>query len=217
MTKRGRLAIAGVMTACAVAAAGTIDLGGGWLASWPAPHGSIDIRVDQVTPEFVKIEISKDFYDPPVGGIFPPRVIDFIQNKPDGQTAPRLIIVDETITNLTGVDWTDYHWTVMNQGDAWFNVPLSAAFDVSPFTVKVFSDPANVFNDPNKATDLDASGGGFIPPFGTFWPGHAAGELVIDVDLTPAVPVSFTFKQFPTPEPTSLLLLAVGALLARRR
>lgn len=216
MSNRGRLAIAGVMTACAVAGAGTIDLGGGWLASWPAPHGAIDIRVDQVTPEFVKIEISKDFYDPPVGGIFPPRVIDFIQNKPDGQTVPRLIILDETITNLTGVDWTDYHWTVLNQGDAWFNVPLSAAFDVSPFTVKVFSDPSNVFNDPNKATDLDASGG-VVLAGGTFWPGHAAGELVIDVDLTPTVPVSFTFKQFPTPEPAGFVLVTLGALVLRRR
>lgn len=135
----------------------------------------------------MKIQISKDFYDPPVGGVFPPRVIDFVQIAPDPQTVPRLIIVDETISNLTGVPWTDYHWALLDQGDAWFNVPLSMGFDVSPFTNKAFSDPANIFNDPNKATDLFADGG-IIPPFGTFWPGHAGGELVIDIDLSALAP-----------------------------
>lgn len=208
--------VAVICCAAGTAWAGSIDLGGGWRANWPPPNNSIGITVDQVTPDFIKIQISKDFTDPPVNGLFPPRVIDFVQIKPDQETVPRIIILDETATNLTGADWTDYHWEVLNMGDAWFNVPLSNAWDVTPFTSKVFSDPNNVFGDPNKATDLDADGG-LVANFDTFFPGHLAGELVIDVDLTPGDPVSFTFKQYPTPEPTSLALLACGALIALRR
>lgn len=211
------LSAGAVLAFCAAGTfAGTIDLGGGWQANWPPPNNSIGITVDQVTPDFVKIQISKDFLDPPVGGLFPPRVIDFIQNKPDGETVPRLIILDETISNMTGADWDDYHWEVLDSGDAWMNVPLSATFDTTPLVNKVFSDPFNVFGNPDRATHLDADGG-VIPHMGTYFPGQAAGELVIDVDLTPGVPVSFTFKQYPTPEPTSMLLLACGALVLRRR
>jgi len=187
---------------------------GGWRANWL--NGTISIRVDQVGPDFAKIEVFKDFTEPPVGGLFPPRIIDFVQIAPDPNTVKRIIILDETITNLTGVGWTDYHWSVIDDGEAWFNVPLSATFDVTPFKTKKFSDPRNVFNDPNKATDLNAFDG-LVPHQDTFFPGLAAGDLVIDVNLAPQAPVSFTFKQFPTPEPSSLMLLSLGALVGWRR
>lgn len=199
-----------------VALAGTIDVGGGWRASWPAPPGGLDIQVDEVTPQFVKIRIVKDFTAPPTGGVFEARVIDFVQIKPDAETVPQIIISQETISNLTGAPWTDYHWAVFNQGEVWFKVPESAAFDVTPFANKDFSDPYQIFNDPNRATDLDVDGG-LVPPGGVFSPGAVAGDLCIGIDLTASVPVSFTFKQFPTPEPAGLVLVTLGALALRRR
>jgi hypothetical protein len=197
---------------------GGIDLGGGWRANWPPPDGSIGIVVDEVTREYIRIQISKDFTEPPdEQGIFPPRLIDFVQIADDANTVPRIIIEDEIITNLTGADWTDFHWKILNGRDAWFNVPLSSSFDVSPFRQKVFSDPFNLFNDPNKATDLEAFDG-LVRHGESFFPGIRAGALVIDVDLWGSEdPLSFTLKEIPTPEPATLALLAVAGLFALRR
>lgn len=211
--RRGVLLLA-VGLAVSAAPASSIVLGGGWQANWA--NGTVGITVDQVTDEFVSIEISKDFIEPPVNGEFPPLLIDFVQIDTDANTVPRIIINDETITNLTGEEWTDFHWTLIDGTSVWFNVPMSAAFDTGPFATKVFSDPLNLFGDPDKATDLDAFDG-VIPAFGSYFPGLAGGELVIDVDLTPVDPVSFTLVEFPTPEPTSLVLLGLGALALRRR
>jgi hypothetical protein len=198
--------------------AGTQDLGGGWRVNWPPDSGNMDFFTDLITPDYIVIQISKDFTEPPVGGVFPPRLVDFVQINPDATTVPRIIISDETITNLTGAPWLDFHWRVLNQGDAWFNVPLSAAFNVWPFANKVFTDPGGVFGDPNKASDLDAFGG-VVPNGGSFFPGGQLGDgdLVIDVNLNAVSPVSFTFKQFPTPEPASLMLLGLVALCGLRR
>jgi hypothetical protein len=216
---RRRLAAAGVMLILLASPvlAGGIDLPGGWRANWPPPDGSIGIVVDEVTREYIRIQISKDFTDPPEHGIFPPRLIDFIQTEDDAHTVPRIIIADEIISNQTGADWPDFHWQVINGRDAWFNVPLSRSFDVSPYRRKVFSDPFDIFHDPDKATDLDAFDG-LVRHRETFFPGVREGDLVIDVDLRASEdPLSFTFKQFPTPEPGTLGLLAAAALFVLRR
>lgn len=213
-----RRAAFGALVALAIAAphalGGSVEFGG-WRANWE--NGRIDIKVDTVTKDYALIQVFKDFVEPPRNGVFPPLLIDFLQINPDPNTVPRIIINDETISNQTGVPWTDFHWTVANMGDAWFNVPLSAAFDVRPFRSKRFSDPGNVFNDPNnKATDLDAFDG-VVPANGSFFPGLAGGELVIDTNLTPQYPVSFTLKEYPTPEPGSILLLSLASAWCRRR
>ncbi len=188
-----------------------IPLGGGWQADVVDPAG-VSIVVDLVHPDFLAIQISKDFTDPPgVGGVFPPQLIDFQQIDDDADTVPRIVIVDESISNLTGVDWTAYHWAILNGTDAWLDVPLSQDFAVDPFTHKEFSDPWEIFVDPNKATDLLADEG-IVYDNQSFFPGAAPGdgELVIDVDLSVIDPVSFTFKQFAIPEPGTLCLLALG-------
>lgn len=197
------------------AMASTLDLGGGWQANWS--NGDIGVTVDSVTPEAVFIEISKDFDDPFDGSSFTPRIIDFIQTADDANTVSRIVIRDESITNLTGMAWDSYRWDVLNMGDAWINVPLSQNWSVDPFTNKAFTDPGNQFGDPDKASRLEATGG-LIPNFGSFFPGLQSGELVIDLDLTNSTgPLSWTFKQAPLPEPTAVILLAVGALFAVRR
>lgn len=200
------------------APSGEIDIGGGWRVSWPPPDGDIGIVVDELTREYIRIQISKDFTGPPdENGIFPPRLMDFLQIADDANTVPRIIIADEIITNQTRADWTDFHWQVLNKRDAWFNVPLSRNFDVSPFRQKKFSDPFDIFGDPNKATDLEAFDG-LVRHGQTFFPGVREGDLVIDVDLRGSQdPLSFTFKQVPTPEPATLALLAMAGLLAIRR
>jgi hypothetical protein len=199
------------------AAYGQIALGGGWEAS---VDEGVGIVVSDVTLDYLVIEISKDFTDPPgVGGVFPAKLIDFHQVAADADTVPRIIIEDESITNLTGVPWTDYHWALLNGGETWFNRPLSDPINTTPFGTKVWSDTFG-FGDPDKMTDLAVSGG-VVPSSSSFFPGAAPGdgELVIDIDLSFADPMWFTLKQFPTPEPASLAMLAFGGLVVvmRRR
>lgn len=186
---------------------------GGWSAFSTSPYIN-SISIDSITPDALVIEISKDFYDGPgIGGVFPAVLIDFVQVGDDANTVTSIVIEDETVTNSTGVDWTDFHWQVLDSGQAWFNVSESSPFSVNPFTNKTFTGVSG-----NTATGLNADGGVVLD--GTsFFPGGAAGDghLVIDVDLGNTNPVSFLFKQFPTPEPATLALLAMGGLAVIRR
>jgi len=218
MTRFLRFSTVGVaLSALSMSArAETIALGGGWEADVP-DSSVVSVVPDGVGEDFIIIEISKDFTaGPGVGGVFPAHLIDFRQVDTDANTRPNIIIADESVTNLTGVPWTDYHWAVLNAGEVWIDVPASAGFDTTPFANAVFSDPANVFGDPTKATDLDADGG-VVPNNTSFFPGAAGGDLVLSVDLASAAPVSFVLKQFPTPEPASALLLVIAGLVATRR
>lgn len=211
-------ASAGAAFLAASAAADTIPLAGGWQADVQNP-AHVSLTVDTVGADFIVVEVAKDFTEPPgVGGVFPPLLIDFQQIAPDENTVPRIIIADETITNQTGVPWTDFHWAVLNDGDAWFDVSDSMSFSVSPFTNKTFSDPGNVFGDPDRATDL-AVDGGIVLPGQSFFPGGGPGngDLVIATDLSGGDPLSFTLKEFPTPEPGSVLLLGLLGVWGLRR
>lgn len=189
-------------------------------AGWQAelPDYIADLRVDAVSmiDDLVVVEISKDYFFAHDGqGNFDPIDIVFTQTAGDEQSVSQIIIADESITNLTGSDWHDYHWAILdanaapNGGDAWFNIADSSGFEISPFTIREWSGflPA----PPNSATELSASGG-IVPYIDTYYPGVGTGELVIDVDLSGEDPVSFIFRQYPTiPEPASLLI-AVGVL-----
>jgi hypothetical protein len=197
------------------AMAGSLQLGGGWQAD--TGDNDVNILVDAVTQDYVLIQVQKDFTEPPVGGLFPPIDIEFTQIGDDADTSPMIVIADEDVTNLTGVPWTDYHWELIDpEGAVWYNLALSSHFSIHPFTNSMFGDfldaPANTM-----PTSLMADGG-VVMPGASFFPGGAAGngELAIEADLT-GDPVSFTFRQFPTPEPTALLLLGLGAVLVRRR
>jgi hypothetical protein len=207
------LCCAGMLSLASVARADVIMNAGGWVAS-TVNVGEASIVVDAETSEYIVIQISKDFTDPPDEfGNFPGILIDFVQADPNA--VPRIIIADESITNFTGVEWTDYHWQILDGTDAWFNQSESAGWTVDPFTNKTWTDIIGV----NMAQGLDADGG-VVPDFGaSFFPGGSVDpndHLVIDINLTGTS--SFTFKQFPTPEPATLTLLALGgAALLRRR
>lgn len=191
----------------------------GWQAIVPDATVS-GIIIDAITPgSNVLIQINKNFLFPPdVGGVFPAIQIIFSQTLPDAQTVPQIIIADESIANLTGVPWTDFHWALLDGGDVWFDIAASTPFDTSPFANQMFADNFGL-GDPNKATDFWVDGG-TVPANGSFFPGITGsnGNLVIEFDLA-STNTDFALKEFPTPEPTTLALLAFGSLglVARRR
>lgn len=214
------------------ATAATVALGtSGWQASW---DGTLDpfvgVTADSVTTTTVFIEITKEFTQAPGPGGIPPIPITFTQV--DVNAVGQIAINDEIITNSTGVDWTDYHWELLDGGDAVFNPFLTnASAGGDGFATDPFNNQA--FGLGNLAFWADGFGLGpggtdaIVPDGGFYFPGDGAfdGELYIDVvtgDGSPEDPfTTFTLKQFPTfaPEPSALSLLAVGfvGLLIRRR
>lgn len=172
----------------------------GWCMSSSDPD-AVDYFVDAVDLEddLALVEIFKSFLRPPspLTGLVPPILIDFVQVCDDGNTVSQIYIADEVIFNGTGVAWSDYHWSLFDGNESWFDVSESAGFSVAPFTNKVFGgfldSPTN-----NKAKSLDVDGG-TVPVGGSFFPGNGPGELKIQVDLASRdVPISFTLKQRPT-------------------
>lgn len=208
------LCCAGMLSLASAARADVIMTAGGWSAS-TVDGTEASIIVDVVVPgEYIVIEIAKDFDGAPdQDGNFPAILIDFVQIDPNA--VPRIIIADEAITNSTGSEWFDFHWELLDSGDAWFNISESAGFTTDPFVNQTWTGVIG-----NTATGLDVDGG-VQPDFGaSFFPGGSADpndHLVIDLNVTGTT--SFLLKEFPTiPEPATMTLLALGgAALLRRR
>lgn len=206
----GAVAMSGLFVGSATA--DTIVLGtSGWQATWDnSLNGLVDIIIDAQGPDFVLIQKAAEFRDGPgIGGIFPPIVITFQQIAVNA--VPNIIIADEILTNQTGVPWTDFHMELVDSGDAVFDpaATFGSGFSVAPFTNLVFQ-PGN--------TTLDIFGGGSVPNGGIYVPGAGPGELYIRATPHASAPfTTFSLKEFPTPEPSTALLLAAGAAVLRRR
>ena len=209
----------------------TFDLGdSGWRVNTSSYYelsvASTDAFQDSEGVWSVQIDVSKKFRFPRSlsTNLFPPITLDFIEDPNAQELVDRIYIGQETITNLTGEDWTGFDWVLFRHELASFNQarsnvtidPIVEGFLILPFQQWQWSAP--VVGDTEKLAVRD----GLVPNGDTFRPGDTTGELVIDVADRPAGetdPRSFTFMQTPIPEPGSLTLMALGvaAVLRRRR
>ena len=138
-----------------------------------------------------------------------PRNAILFTGPTSGNTIDQIIVSAESVKNASGFDWTGYRWEITPNGQVGFD-SLASAWTVTPFD-PVTSGSWDSFVS-GRAGSLEVSGGP-VPHNDTFSP---AGSLVIDVSDDPAF---FSFKQIAVPEPVSatLMLLALPAIIARRR
>jgi len=193
----------------------------GWQAVLP-DNVSVGIVVDRITDSYVRIEISKSFSyeiivdpnDPEASYIFDPITIIFQQTLPDAQTVSTIQITDESITNNTGVPWTDYHWQIPDSVAA-FNIDDTEGsnFSINPFTNITWTAASGWNALHASALDVD---GGVVGVGETYTPGIDSGKLYINVDLDEDNS-DFSFIQNPTPEPASMALMSIGALAVIKR
>ena len=202
---------------CAPAA--TVDIGGGWEATWDASF-DVDGLVNVIglsvsndgTTVFVR-KVAEFRQPPPPFGVFPSIPIVFRQNAIDAATS--IVIEDEIIQNETGEVWSGFVMTLLDEGDANFNPTATdgSGFTFGPFTVKSFTEGDMKLNF-SLGTVAD----------GTTWtPGGVpnTGQIWIDVFPDNTNFTQFVLKETPLPEPASLaLLVMMGPLIAlvqRRR
>lgn len=184
------------------------DLGHGWQVLLPDAD-VIDIVVDDGASNSQQLVIEK------FATFLSLDALDLVFTQTSAGAAPRIIITDEYINNMTGVTWNAFTNSLVDvtpgTSAAVFNQPLSANLSISPFTVASY----------NVASTSVTFSGGNIPDGGFWFPGVAQGALVVDVTSTPGVFSSFTLREAPTGVPTPgaavLGTLACGVLAARRR
>ncbi len=204
-------ALAVVLAAAAPAWAGpmTFPLGGGWQVTIFEPDflqiETIEVNVDEDRLNIRKTATFSGLDE--ITGAPKPLQATFEQIAPDDETVSRILIDEEFITNMTGVDWDAFRIAVQDSGRVSFDQAGSASFSFDPFTVRTYN---------GDSTEVEFSGG-IVPDGGTWTPGVDSGALVIQVDLDDPNPALFTLKETPIPEPASFLLLGLAAFALRRR
>jgi hypothetical protein len=171
------------------------------------PANIIDVDLDPAAKSVI-ITVAKDFgpYEDLFGTIiFPVGVLTFTEVNANADLIDKIIILSESAVNNTGVAWDSFSWQVSPSGAAEFNVGESSGWSEPSFSSWALT-----------SHQLLASGGS-VPNGATFAP---SSNLVIDIHLDSSdSALSFSLKQHVTPEPATLILLAVGLplLLKRRR
>ncbi len=189
------------------AAAEIIDLGGGWQAELFTDNvelislGVIDgaLTIEKIAT-FTEID---EFTGEPK-----PINITFTQIESDDNTASKIVIQSEELTNNTGLDWIDFEFILVDGGNATWNQDEMAGLDILPFTDSEFLQDDTIFR----------TFGGTVADGDTWFPGAAAGAFVIDTDLSGDAPLIFSLKEAPSvPAPGAIGLLIAGGLVAGRR
>jgi len=217
------IALAGLLTATvaqgAIVTTPLFDPSAGTASGWQATYNDdqVGLRVVGVVGGELILDVTKTFTLPPSDetGQFPAILINFTQIGTDLATAGTIRITGESILNQTGVPWTDYHWLLMAQNKAWFDVPASLGFAVGAQFQAEYWWP--IFSGSMMSPMLTAFNG-VVPDGATYLPGLGA-DLLIRTDLSGAAPVTVTFKQHPTPEPATMALMGFGlaAMFVRRK
>lgn len=170
---------------------------GGWCASVSHPGNVvIDVLDVDLSGDQAVLNLTKEFKEEPgFGGQIPAILIDFVQVCPDLDTVNMILINQETVVNNTGKDWLDFHWSLFDGDEAWFDAGASGGFPVAPFGSKVFRDfldsPTN--NQSKRLSAFD----GVVPNGGTMSAGGTA-PLKIGINLSDPERVSFTLKERPS-------------------
>jgi hypothetical protein len=174
------------------------DLGNGWSVTYEDSSAANHvIRITKFSNG--SFEIDKVF-----SGSFTPITITFTRNTP-GSSANTLVIRDEYIQNKMGVTWTDYHISLESVGNL-------VAFDTNqgnPNALKYNKSIAafnpGIFSGPLA---IDFYGGSLNSGSGfQISPGGIGPKMTIKIDPSCN---TFTLSQVPTPEPATLIFLAVG-------
>ncbi|MGA2915521.1 MAG: PEP-CTERM sorting domain-containing protein [Sedimentisphaerales bacterium] len=119
------------------------------------------------------------------------------------------VLIDETVENDTTFAWTDYHITIgMTKTFSFLSViaPEDWTYDTTPVVA---------------GTIPNGGGPGWVGTV-NYYVGTGSpiaigddGEFGLKVSFTGSV--AFATQQVPTPEPATLALLSIGALVLRRR
>ncbi len=198
----------------------------GWrisMPSWAEPGSGAAVIEDPAEPDILIIEIFKVFKGTVgINGDMPSIVMTFTQIGDLSNTASKIVINDESVSNHMDVDWTGFDMILVSPGLAKFNGE------------EMFGGPSSLYADQFSSVSLTGEispltgnpigthlsfRDGIVPMGDDFTPGSFSGAIVIDPVLRDAGPAVFKLKEIPTiPEPASLSLLLGGAsLLLRRR
>jgi hypothetical protein len=175
---------------------------------------------DHSAPDAVFIEKFANFAQGPVNGVFPTIPLLFMRTSPTAVS--HIVIDDEIIINNTGVDWTDFHMTLLGC-TAEFDPAMTLAsggggpigFTIEPFTTAAFS------SHDGMVDRLDIAGG--VVANGNAWfPGNGAsnGQLWINTNDTSFFALketpAYTYTVIPLPAAAWMGLTMLAGIASRK-